>query len=638
VPLFLATHACAPRQAFWLGYSWGIVALGGVLWWLTAFGLPVWVMAAGLFAVFPAVTMAGIAWMERGRRGTVVLLGVPILWTAVEFLRSQGPLGFPWALLGESQHRALAVSQVASVAGVYGVTYLVVLVNAALYLLLTRRTTILSIALAGAAIVGVIAWGSHMLRLPLPVTMTAAVVQPDYVTRSRWHASPPGRDLALLEQLTAEAAARGATLVVWPETASPTDVLGDRATFEAVRTWARRDRISLIASSLEGGRTNSAFSFAPSGMFLGRYDKVRLVPFAEFGEKAGRVPNPLPVPQGAVGVMICFESTFPDLARREVTLGAGLLAVITNDAWFGGSSPPVQHAALASFRAIEEGRYLLRAANSGWSQIIDPRGRVLAELRPGERGTVSAGVAPLGGLTPYARLGDVFGWGAVFAGAVLLRPSGTRVASSGATTRELVRLLVVSIVPLAALLGGLRAASMFDLRSIPVGGAFLPLPILAVLAATVTLSPGRSARDLGFQVAGFVPAAAAGLAAVGALAGVALFAFSAQGSTPALPPPAGGWWSGSAVQVLVVGLGLEWWLRGLVFAAAQEWRGWKLAVLWASVLGGVAGLPLGAEAIVWGICSGLLFGLIRARWAQIPALALAHGAGGILLAFLIPPW
>jgi apolipoprotein N-acyltransferase len=636
VPLFLAAHGRSPRAAFGLGYVWGIVALGGVLGWIAAFGVAVWVIASALVAVFPAAALAAVSWVHTERTRPFLFLEIPIMWTAVEFLRSQGPLGFPWALAGESQHRALLVSQIASVTGVYGISFLVVLVNATLAALALRRTA-LPLAVTGLTLAGVALWGSAALRDPVPATMTAAVVQPNYATRARWHASSPERDLGVLEDLTGEAAARGATLVVWPETASPTDIAGDPATEALIRSWVRRDHISLVASSLEGGRTNSAFSFAPSGALTGHYDKVRLVPFAELGDSPGRGPVILPTPAAGLGVAICFESIFPEIARRDVLDGASVLAVLTNDAWFDGGAAPAQHAAIAPFRAIEEGRYLLRAANSGWSQIIDPRGRVLGSLL-GARGVLTARIAPLHGLTPYARAGDVFGWAVVLLGAVLAFPRARAFLGGETRRREFIRLLVVSLVPLIVLLGAARASSLIGGEGVAIGPVVLPVPLLVLLAVTAVVSRGRAARDVGVQVAGFLPAGVVGLAAVAAFSATALLAFSREGVMVGLPPPPGGWWAGTAVQVVIVGAGLEWWLRGLVFDAAAAWRGWGVAVPWSALLGTVAASPRGPEAMVWGLCAGLSLGFIRARWAQVPALALAHGVGNVLLGFVISPW
>jgi hypothetical protein len=129
-----------------------------------------------------------------------------------------------------------------------------------------------------------------------------------------------------------------------------------------------------------------------------------------------------------------------------------------------------------------------------------------------------------------------------------------------------------------------------------------------------------------------------GLAFVGALVWIARHAFAVHGVAVPFEPPPGGWWWGTAAAVLVVGLSLEWWLRGLVFADAAAWRGWKAAVIWSGLLGVAAVAVRGPETMAWALCSGLVFGLLRARWPQVPALALAHGAGAVVLAFLISPW
>ncbi|HYM68572.1 MAG TPA: apolipoprotein N-acyltransferase, partial [bacterium] len=642
VPLCVAAATEPPRTAFRLGYCWGLVAFGGVLWWLVAFGPVVWALAVALVAVFPGAATGIAAWAQRERGRTFGLFWMPLVWVVVEFVRSQGPLGFPWALAGESQHRALVVAQIASITGVWGVSFVVVLANALLADVLGRRGAVPALAAAAALIAGTIGWGWSALQVPaaragVPGAVTAAVVQPDAPPRGPTTPSDARAQLAVLETLTNEAASRGAQLVVWPETAFPTDITGDAAARARIGSWTRRSRVALIASSLEGGTTDSAFAFSPAGVLVGRYDKMHLVPFAEFGEHAGRTPGVLSAPSGPVGIAICFESVFPDIARRTVLGGADLLAVLTNDAWFSGPAAAEQHAAAAAFRAIEEGRYLLRAANSGISEIIDPHGRVVGSLPLGARGVLVSRVAATAGLTPYARYGDLFPWTAIAAGTVLLV---RRALSDGmpAADPALVRLLTVSAVPLLAIATVSWGVDATRAPGLLVAGAPVPLPVLAVLAANVLFSVGRPVRSLGFQAAGFVPAAAAGLAVVGVVVGVAAQAFAAQGAPVSFVSPPGGWWAGSAVQVLVVGLTFEWWLRGLVYDAALAWRGWRVAVAWSAVLGLLAASPRGAEAMVWSCCAGLAFGAIRTRWPQVPALAVAHGAGAVFLGFLLSPW
>jgi len=642
VPLCVAAATETPRTAFRLGYCWGLVAFGGVLWWLTAFGPVVWVSAVALVAVFPGAATATAAWAQRGRGDALGLLWMPLVWVVGEFVRSQGPLGFPWALVGESQHGALPVAQLASVAGVWGVSFIVVLANALLANVVVRRATVSACLAAAALIAGTVGWGWSALQTPVAPAgpsgaVTAAVVQPNAPPRGPTTLSDTRAQLAVLETLTSEATSRGAQLVVWPETAFPTDVAGDAAALARIGRWIRRSPVALIASSLEGGTTDSAFAFSPAGALVGRYDKMHLVPFAEFGERAGRTPGVLPAPSGPVGIAICFESVFPEIARNTVLGGADLLAVLTNDAWFSGPAPAEQHAAAAAFRAIEEGRYLLRAANSGISEVIDPHGRVVAMLPLGARGVLVARIAATARLTPYARYGDLLPWATVAIGTVLLARRAW-VGGMPPADPAFVRLLTVSVAPLLAIAAVAWGADAARTPGLLVAGAPVPLPVLAVLGANVVFSIGRPVRSLGFQAAGFVPAAVAGLAVVGVVVGVAAQAFASQGAPVTFGSPAGGWWVGSLVQVLVVGLTLEWWLRGLVYGAALAWRGWRVAVAWSAVLGLLAASPRGAEAMVWSCCAGLAFGAIRTRWPQVPALAVAHGAGAVFLGFLLSPW
>ncbi len=635
VPLLLAARRRSPGHAFRLGYLWGIIAYGGVLWWLTTFGPAIWLLTALLAAVAPAVAVLAVNWVERDHGGPWIPVWIALVWTAMEFLRSQGPLGFPWALLGATQHRNLPVIQIAAVTGIYGVTFLVALVNGVLYALASRRGRLLPVCAAALLLLGTLLAGQTALREPLRTTFAAAAIQPNFDTHPQFGSATPERDLAVLQRLTGEAARRGAMLVVWPETASPVDLLGTGGVLGTIASWAQRYHVSVIATSLEGGRTNSAFAVAPSGSLVGRYDKVRLVPFVETGEESGLAPAPLAAPPARIGVAICFESIFPGLARQSVRQGADLLAVLTNDAWFDGRSAPEQHAALAPFRAIEEGRYLIRAANQGISAIFDPHGRPLAQLSLGARGVVVARVAPMHRVTVYARAGDLFAWTATLAAASLVLPRALAFLGEEATTPAFARLLTNSALPLVILTA---AARLSALKGADIGSGVVPIALLVLLGVIVFLSAGRSRAELGLRLGGFVPAAAIGFGFVGALVLVARYAFATHGASLDLVAPRGGWWLGTAVQVVIVGLTLEWWLHGLVFADAVAWRGWRLAVVWSALLGTVAVASRGAEAMTWALCGGAALGLIRARWTQVPALAVVHGVGNVLLGFLIPSW
>jgi apolipoprotein N-acyltransferase len=650
VPLLAAVWRRPARFVFWTGYAWGVLALGGVLWWLTGFGVLVWALATALVACAPAAALGAAAWAGGGAFGRRSVLWFPVTWTAVEYLRGLGRFAMPWALLGETQHAALAVGQLAAVTGVYGLTCLVALVNAVGFLVLARSAGATLAGGTAAAVAAALFYGHAALAAPVSADATVAAVQPASPVRRAWSAAGAARDLAQLNALTHAAAqgdARGdagASLVVWPETASPADIAADPGTLAAVGGWAKRDRATLIVTSLEDGGdrppTNSAFAFAPDGAMIGRYDKHRLVPFAEAGERAGAGPVVLPTALGPVGVAICFESIFPGHARAAAREGATFLAVLTNDAWFDGLAAPLQHAAVAPFRAIEERRFVLRVSNAGPSEIIDPYGRISASLPLGAQGVLTGRLAPRTELTWYARYGDVVPWAALVASAAVLFPHVARLAAGDGRAPAFARLLGVSAGPLAAavLIDAVGRFVWGPARWSPLlGGVPVPLPPLMVLAAAAILSRRKRPAAMGFGP-GFVPAAAVSLAAVGAIVGITLRAFSAHGGSIPWTAPPGGWWIGIAVNVAVAGLGLEWWLRGVVYAAAREWRGVWWAVGWSAVLGAAAESVRGPEAAIWGLVAGVMFGLVRARWAQVPALALAHGAGSAVLDFLFMPW
>jgi apolipoprotein N-acyltransferase len=219
--------------------------------------------------------------------------------------------------------------------------------------------------------------------------------------------------------------------VIWPESATPFLYEEEPAARDAIqRVLAEHDAYLLLGSDqLERGPSprffNAAFLLAPDGRTLGVYRKNRLVPFGEYvpmrdllffaaplvesvGEFApGDDVSPLAFPQGRLSVAICYEVVFPALARRSVQLGSRLLTTVTNDAWYGDSSAPYQHFEQATLRAVENGRYLVRAANTGISAIVDPYGRVQARSALFETVGFTGHIRLLDGQTVYGKIGDV---------------------------------------------------------------------------------------------------------------------------------------------------------------------------------------------------------------------------------------
>jgi apolipoprotein N-acyltransferase len=236
--------------------------------------------------------------------------------------------------------------------------------------------------------------------------------------------------------MTRQAAAQGARLIVWPEASLPYFYEREPHVANAIGLVARETNSTLLIGgdqmeeSAQGPRYfNSSFLIQPDGRVAGTYKKVHLVPFGEYVpfEKylyfvtpivksdfaAGESVNTMPVGTHPLSTMICYEAIFPDLALDAVRAGSQLLTTITNDAWYELSSAPHQHFEMARVRAIEQGRYLVRAANTGISGIVDPYGRVLQRSNLFEPAVFAADIRFLSEPTLYARIGNLFAYACV---------------------------------------------------------------------------------------------------------------------------------------------------------------------------------------------------------------------------------
>ena len=248
--------------------------------------------------------------------------------------------------------------------------------------------------------------------------------------------------------MSLEAADRKPDLIIWPETAAPSYLLLEPDDLSRVAGVARTAGAPILAGcphlvpvdAAEGaGRPlNSALLIDADGAVAALYSKMKLVPFGEaipfetvipflrevdFGEAdfwPGSERVVFETPKGSFAVLICYESTFPRLARRFAADGAELLVNITNDVWYGETSMPFQHASMAVMRAVENRRSLARSANSGVSMLVDPHGRVLARTGIFEEGFLVENLPVATGTTFYTRHGDVLPWGASIAGGLML--------------------------------------------------------------------------------------------------------------------------------------------------------------------------------------------------------------------------
>jgi apolipoprotein N-acyltransferase len=466
--LALAVHGVAPRRAALLGFALGTLAHALVWHWIWVVTVryghaPAWVGVGAplLLAVYPGALVGAFAAASAWLRAPGPL-ALAVLWTAFEHARSWLFTGFPWGSLGYAQHENALLLGLAPWAGVYGVAFVSALGGfAALACMLgagaARRR---ALAMLGAVVVlhAAGALGREPAE-PGAGALRVAVLQGNIDQGVKWSPEWAERTLVIYEDLTREAAARGARLVAWPETAVPGAPDGEAALERRLAALARQTGAALLVGAVglrfdAAGELlafyDSALLYAPSGARLDRYDKSHLVPFGEYlpfrallgrfiralatgaarsDVSAGEAPRTVALParpEGepavTLGVPICYELLFPDLVRRFAGGGAQLLVAITNDAWYGRTGAPYQFLAITALRSAETGLWTARAANTGVSAWIDARGAVREQTPIFERGLLVQDVPLRDPARPtfYARAGDwlpILCW---LAGAALL--------------------------------------------------------------------------------------------------------------------------------------------------------------------------------------------------------------------------
>ena len=399
----------------------------------------------------------------------------PFAWVATELGRTYIFTGFPWVLLGYSQASTLPVAQFASVFGVYGLSGLVASVSAALafaavrHLLPRQRTgsarvsatpgalvTYGPLVLTIALVVGVGLWGAARIGrgdwTSRGDTVMVGLIQGNVDQGDKWDQRRAADIFREYLAMTRRAIGEGAQVVLWPESSTPFYFEEDRPGAEQVRAIAREARVPILLGSDQIDRStpptryyNSAFLVRSDGSTGGVYRKIHLVPFGEYVPlkrllffaaplveavsdfSAGDAAVLLPVRGHLVSTAICYEIVYPDLVRRTASAGSELLTTITNDAWFGRTSAPYQHFEQASMRAIENGRYLVRSANTGISGIVDPYGRVLARTDIFQQAVVVGQARFVRERTIYSRIGDVFAYASAILTLVVLAAVRRRV-------------------------------------------------------------------------------------------------------------------------------------------------------------------------------------------------------------------
>ena len=475
VPFFIAVRAVRLRAALGLAVAWTFAmayAVGDCFPRAVAtyYNRP-FIVGIGFFVAVSTLLMAVYyapfaAFYRAVARdpGPWSPLLVGAAWVTAELARVRSLVGHPWALIGYSQTGIQPLIQIADVTGVYGVSFLVVATNAALAdLCWTLRVAGRSSAKAGRGLVPVVlltlvvlSYGS-VRRMTLPPlsggAVETAVVQANLDLGSQWRDEMYGQNLDAYLRLTQQALHAGSVqLVIWPES-SMTFLLDQEPMYRrAIAVVIGQRNAELVAGGPRFERSryyNSAFLVSPAGTVLARYDKQLLLPFAEYfpfarfatlQRRFARVREftpgdnavSLPTVAGRGGVVVCNEAMFPDMVAQRVRAGATYLINLANDTWLGDSKYSLKMFEIATWRAVEQRRMLVRASTSGPSAFVDVTGAVLRRTAPFTAATITGTIQPSTIITTYCRVGDAFAFGcAAIVALTLLRWALTRIRDSG---------------------------------------------------------------------------------------------------------------------------------------------------------------------------------------------------------------
>ncbi len=462
IPLLLVLPRVSVRGAIFCGLSCGLVHFTLLLYWivivLDKYGGLAWffsVLALLLLALYMSLYFALFALLARyillAFPAVVAVWLLPALWVGVDWLRSVLFTGFPWMDLGYGLFEVPALLQIADLVGHYGVTFLIVLVNTCLLLifrlLFTQKHSVVASLLVVVPVlcllggVGVysknrFAEMQQKTAAPVALKITVGIVQGNVDQSVKW--SPEQQQQTVenyREQTQTLFVSSRPSIVVWPETALPF-YPPSNAHMQPLRALVATKNFALLTGApwyevidLEARKINffnSALLLEPNGQFGGKYYKTHLVPFGEYiplkkylpflaplveavGDfSVGKIEQPLVWQQAKAGVLICFESVFPDLSRQWVLAGANMLVNLTNDAWYGMSSAPHHSLAMAVLRAVETRRSLVRSANTGISAFVSPAGTITKQSELFVPWAAASEVVLCDELTIWVRYGYLF--------------------------------------------------------------------------------------------------------------------------------------------------------------------------------------------------------------------------------------
>ncbi|MFO7785298.1 MAG: apolipoprotein N-acyltransferase [Thermodesulfobacteriota bacterium] len=451
VPLLAAMQHQSPSRCFQLGFIAGAAHFLSLMYWIIVvlgkygglnsfLSLSILVALCLYLALYPGLFGLLFSFLRDSRFRLLLMAGA---WVCLEYLRGRLFTGLPWCFIGHSQAARLHLIQICDLVGAYGLSFLVAAVNILVFeIIFDRRTAMRTDRMAQTAFVMLLLlltlyYGGLKLRGTPAVTLSpvrTAIVQGNIDQSEKWIPEFQEKTIASYRRLSLQAARTEPDLIVWPETAVPLffqDASPLSARIINIPEHTGADLLFGSPAYVESGNevryTNRAYLLLPEDRAIRTYDKVHLVPFGEYVPLQRFLPfvnrlvpaagdfvpggqiAPLSAGRYAAGVLICYEAIFPHLARRQVEEGADILVNLTNDAWFGQTSAPFQHLSMSVFRAVETRLPLVRAANTGISAFVDPKGRIIRKGGLFREAVLVSDILPSEqGSTFYADYGHLF--------------------------------------------------------------------------------------------------------------------------------------------------------------------------------------------------------------------------------------
>ncbi|MBK7143129.1 MAG: apolipoprotein N-acyltransferase [bacterium] len=438
------------REAFTASYFYSFFFVLFSLYWIFPVTLPGTMAAITIVAFYYTGVFVAFSALYRFRPW-IGIAAAPFLWVGMEYFRTLGEIAFPWSQVGYTQGYYLYILQIVAVIGVHGLSLLILFGNMLVWLAfrkeLSAERRLTSAFGAILIVVALLLWGwAEMEAYPTEGKYPVAVLQGSVPLDIKWELENQGYSAKLYDSLS-KTITEPVKLVVWPESAVPCYVASNRWCRGMVSSTAKETGTYHLVGALGSGTVeteiryyNSCYQFNPEGGIEKRYDKVKLVPFSEQVPYQRFFPFMRPavifkhlqfledmgvewwsdyhpgdsihlftLPDAQYGVLICFESTFPEVTRRMILDGANFIVGITNDTWFGTSIGIHMHSRMFITRAVENRVWMARSANSGLSYVVDPYGRVRESLPVNAVAALVGKVNLLDETSFFTRRGDIAG-------------------------------------------------------------------------------------------------------------------------------------------------------------------------------------------------------------------------------------